>query len=281
MRRLIVAAAMGLTLGAGCASTTPQGVIDLNRLWDSTRNGCATVYAAEEARDVDQGIEAMNRLVDDGKNRKAGKEAETLKPRVEAVKSSAGEAKAAALREAEPAVQSAGEALDSARSAEAETYAASEYRQANSKLDQARRALDDPCGYIEAGRLAGEAGQIAARAGRTALAEKQRLEEEKRRAEEARRLEEERRRKAKPPTHTVEEGNSLWRIAGMEKIFSDPTYWPLIYDANQDKIFDPNLIYPGQTLAIPRGMSESEMQNRVKELGLRLSRSQTQGGAGE
>lgn len=53
-------------------------------------------------------------------------------------------------------------------------------------------------------------------------------------------------------THTVVKGECLWYIAGYEHVYGDPTKWPLIYRANRDKIKDPDLIYPGQVLKIPR-----------------------------
>ncbi len=44
---------------------------------------------------------------------------------------------------------------------------------------------------------------------------------------------------------------SLWRIAGRPDVLGDPFKWRLIYEANRDKIKNPDLIYPGQNLVIP------------------------------
>lgn len=51
--------------------------------------------------------------------------------------------------------------------------------------------------------------------------------------------------------YIVVEGDCLWKIAGSQ--YGHPYYykWPLIYDANRDKIKDPDLIYPGWDLVIP------------------------------
>ncbi|MCL2467695.1 MAG: LysM peptidoglycan-binding domain-containing protein [Micrococcales bacterium] len=49
-------------------------------------------------------------------------------------------------------------------------------------------------------------------------------------------------------THTVEPGDSLWKIA--EDHLGDGSRWPEIYALNP-WIEDPNLIYPGQELAMP------------------------------
>lgn len=45
----------------------------------------------------------------------------------------------------------------------------------------------------------------------------------------------------------------LWNIAKKKSIYDNPFKWPTIYNANKDKIKDPNLIYPGQVLTIPKG----------------------------
>lgn len=55
-----------------------------------------------------------------------------------------------------------------------------------------------------------------------------------------------------PKMHVVEKGEFLQKISQYEKIYADPTKWPRIYRANKDKIKDPNLIYPGWELVIPR-----------------------------
>lgn len=51
-------------------------------------------------------------------------------------------------------------------------------------------------------------------------------------------------------TYTVQKGDSLWRIA--KKEYGDGCKWPIIYKANQDKLKDPNMIYPGQKINLPR-----------------------------
>lgn len=68
--------------------------------------------------------------------------------------------------------------------------------------------------------------------------------------------------------HVVKKGECLWWIAEYEDIYNDPFMWPLIYDANKDKIKNPNLIYPGQEFSIPRaGYSLEEIQDARKSAG--------------
>jgi len=58
--------------------------------------------------------------------------------------------------------------------------------------------------------------------------------------------------RGKPMTHTVHEGETLIRIAGYWEIYGDRSQWTRIYEANRDRISDPNIITPGMVLAIPR-----------------------------
>ncbi len=49
--------------------------------------------------------------------------------------------------------------------------------------------------------------------------------------------------------HTVEKGDSLWKIA--EKCYQDGSKYPVIFEANTPMIKDADEIYPGQVLRIP------------------------------
>jgi nucleoid-associated protein YgaU len=57
----------------------------------------------------------------------------------------------------------------------------------------------------------------------------------------------------KPGTYTVAQGDWLRKISAMQRIYSDEEKWKRIFRGNRAHIEDPNLIYPGQTFAIPRG----------------------------
>jgi nucleoid-associated protein YgaU len=50
---------------------------------------------------------------------------------------------------------------------------------------------------------------------------------------------------------TVQAGDSLSSIAAAE--YGDANLFPRIFEANRDQIGNPNVIFPGQTLRIPRG----------------------------
>ena len=53
----------------------------------------------------------------------------------------------------------------------------------------------------------------------------------------------------KQTTYTVKKGDTLSIIA--RKFYGDGSKWPVIYNANKDKIINPNLIHPDQVLVIP------------------------------
>lgn len=50
-------------------------------------------------------------------------------------------------------------------------------------------------------------------------------------------------------TYTVVRGDCLWNIA--KRFYGNGAQYTKIYNANKDKIKNPNLIYPGQVLTIP------------------------------
>jgi nucleoid-associated protein YgaU len=52
--------------------------------------------------------------------------------------------------------------------------------------------------------------------------------------------------------YIVRPGDSLWRISRSEDAYGEGALWKRIFDENRGRIRDPNLIYPGQELTIPR-----------------------------
>jgi len=52
-----------------------------------------------------------------------------------------------------------------------------------------------------------------------------------------------------PRKYVVKKGDSLSKIA--RQFYHDAKLWKKIYEANKDKIKNPDLIHPGQELIIP------------------------------
>ena len=272
--RAVLFAALVVLVFTGCSKKFPQQVTDVNTALAQAKDSCATVYAKSELGAVQSDVDQMNGLADDQKYKKARKAAEPLLPHVQDVETQATKNRAMAKKSAEGALAGADGLFAKARQAEASKYASSQQRAADAKLAEAKAAFNDPCRYGEAEALAKDAGKLAQTAATAAVAEKERQEREARLAEERRRKEEEARRlreaeeakNRKPATWSVEKGNSLWEIAGLEKVYGDPTYWPILFDANRDAVgSDPNLIYPGITLDVPR-MDEAKMEQMLHEL---------------
>ena len=53
-------------------------------------------------------------------------------------------------------------------------------------------------------------------------------------------------------SYVVKAGDSLWRISGRADVLGRSKEWQRIYEANRDRIQDPDRIYPGQEIEIPR-----------------------------
>jgi len=53
-------------------------------------------------------------------------------------------------------------------------------------------------------------------------------------------------------TYQVKEGDSLWTIAAKKEIYDNPKKWLLLYHANRDQLYDPNLIFTDMVLLVPR-----------------------------
>jgi nucleoid-associated protein YgaU len=69
-------------------------------------------------------------------------------------------------------------------------------------------------------------------------------------------------------TYVVKKGDCLWTIAKKKNVYNDPFLWPVIYEANKGKIKNPNLIYPGQKLKIPRsGVTMDAIKDARKKAG--------------
>lgn len=77
----------------------------------------------------------------------------------------------------------------------------------------------------------------------------------------------------KEDKYTVVKGDCLWKISGKSEIYSNPKYWPKIWEANEDgvvsapphtpkKVTNPNLIYPGQVLRIQK-LTDEDLKKLV------------------
>jgi hypothetical protein len=57
-------------------------------------------------------------------------------------------------------------------------------------------------------------------------------------------------RAAASKSYAVERNDTLWSIAGKPHIYDNPRLWPLIWNANRDRLPDPKQLRTGQQLKI-------------------------------
>lgn len=70
----------------------------------------------------------------------------------------------------------------------------------------------------------------------------------------------------------AENRDCLWNIAGRSEIYSDPMLWPRIWQANIDKIKNPDIIQPGWTLKVPANAPLNDDEKRAERVYWRKKR---------
>lgn len=63
---------------------------------------------------------------------------------------------------------------------------------------------------------------------------------------------------ALPTSYTVEKCDDLYTISAKPQVYNDPWLWPILLDTNKDKIKNPNKIWPGTVLQIPRDVTDQQ-----------------------
>jgi len=61
-----------------------------------------------------------------------------------------------------------------------------------------------------------------------------------------------------PPFYEVRKNDSLWKVSGLKNIYDNNYKWIELFYANKDKVADPDYIYPGMVLKVPRPEMEYE-----------------------
>ena len=148
-------------------------------------------------------------------------------------------------------------AIDEARSTNQDARAmGADWRGARELINQAQAAGEN-CEDEKAMRLAQEAQLMA----EESIEAYRRMQEEE---EQAAMEEEEEEMAPQTRSYTVKRGDTLWGISGSSVGYNDPYQWPLIYRANQSKIKDADLIYPGQNFQIQANPSAQQVDMAVQ-----------------
>jgi len=58
--------------------------------------------------------------------------------------------------------------------------------------------------------------------------------------------------------YTVERCDDLWSIAAKPQIYNDALLWPCIFNANKDKVKNPNRLKVGTILTIPCNLTDAQ-----------------------
>jgi hypothetical protein len=64
----------------------------------------------------------------------------------------------------------------------------------------------------------------------------------------------------KPNSYTARKGDTLRKIAGRPEIYGDPNLWPILQEANADKVGHSMSVNQGVVLSIPRDLSDEQIQ---------------------
>lgn len=70
----------------------------------------------------------------------------------------------------------------------------------------------------------------------------------------------------------AENRDCLWNIAGRSEMYSDPMLWPRIWQANLDKIKNPDVIQPGWALKVPANAPLNDDEKRAERVYWRKKR---------
>lgn len=65
--------------------------------------------------------------------------------------------------------------------------------------------------------------------------------------------------------YIVKEGDTLWDIASRDSTYGNPWQWPAIHDENRNKIDNPDMIFPGQTLMIDKNAGPTDLTAQARK----------------
>ncbi len=254
-------------LSYGCTPPPTQDLADAEAALSAASEAGAERFAAQEYESAESKLgeaRVMNEIRDYSEAKVMAIDARDT---ALLAKSIAEDARIKLREQAREALDKARQAMLGAEMAGAEKYDLEDYRSLDALFGEADTA------YIaeEYPIAIQKAEEVTKRARRLELAAKRAAELEKEEItgpdEEIIVIEEEEPQIIQPENvydnHTVQKGECLWIISEYEKIYADPFKWPLIYRANRSQINDPDLIFPGQDLAIPRNSDPADIEDAI------------------
>lgn len=233
---------IALLIGGCCHPPVKQISMAKAQLMEAQEAG-APQYAPEKYKEA-QSLVSQAEAESKKACRESWKTVKLAQKKIMEAKEAALKKKAQTKTAAQNAIDKAQTALREAKEADAPRYAPDLYQAACNVLKGAVKSFKGE-DYIQALQQAKRAAQLAKKAREAAIRVKEELAK---------------RGKAKTTTHVVQKGECLWIISGYPRIYNDSLLWPLIYWANKAQIKDPDLIYPGQVLSLPRSVPGEEKE---------------------
>jgi nucleoid-associated protein YgaU len=246
----------------GCTPPPTQELADAEAALSAAREAGAERFAAQEYESAESKLEEA-RMMNERKDYLEAKDM-AIEARDIALlaKSIAEEARIKLREQARETLDGARQALLGAEMAGAEKYDPEDYRSLEAlfaEADTAYSVEEYPIAIQKAEEVIKRARRLELAAKRAAELEKEEEKEPEEEIEEPQIIQPE----TIYDSHLVQKGECLWIISEYEKIYADPFKWPLIYRSNRSQINDPDLIFPGQNLAIPRNSDPSEIEDAI------------------
>jgi hypothetical protein len=253
-------------LSYGCTPPPTQELADAEAALSAAREAGAERFATQEYESAESKLEEALMMNERRDYLEAKEMAIDARDTAFFARSIAQEARIKLREQARDSLDTARQALLGAEMAGAEKYDPEDYHLLEALFGEADTAYSSeeyPSAIQKAEEVTKRARRLELAAKRAAELEK---EEEKEPEEEiAEKIEES--QVIQPETiydsHLVEKGECLWIISEYERIYADPFKWPLIYRANRSQINDPDLIFPGQNLAIPRNSDPTDVEDAI------------------
>jgi len=249
----------------GCVKPPIKEIADAEVALAAARSIGAENYLKEAYKDVEKKLDEARLMAEEQKYKPARILALESANEARQIKSQAERVKEKARKDAEKALATTHKAICELEEKRAINYDIEEYMAILNLFREVQKEYDEER-YLQ---VIEKAGSITQRC--NALQKKAReIEAQKKgellRLEKAKQLKkaeglvEEKKKKVEIKEHVVQFGECLWKICQEAQVYNNPLIWPIVYKANRSQIRDPDLIYPGQRIIIPRQLAQDQIE---------------------
>ncbi len=264
---LAAAIVASVLLLVGCQKKPILEVEQLHSALHDVKNRCASVYAADDLEQIQPLIDDMDSLAGKGKRKNTAEKAREAMAILERIEEKTERRKTELRMAAEAAKERAESEVVQADKELSRTYAKELLLQAEEFLNKGTILLRrSDCSLEESHAFFVISAEHSIMAKEQSIAERERIA-----LEEAEKWRLEALKEVKPAEKKeirewiVKTGDSLWKIAAEKEIYDNPLLWPLIFWANRSQIKEPDVIYDGQKLKIPRNVKVEEVEQALRK----------------